>query len=56
MGLSFGHIMEVRLQRSDKKEEHFSDFTEQKLLQFQVQDDTGSEATFVQIRSFRDFI
>lgn len=41
--------MKVRLQRSDKKGECFSDSTEQKLLQFNVQDNMVSEATFVQI-------
>lgn len=49
MVLSFGHVIKVRLQRSDKKEECFSDFTERKLLQFKVQDNIVSEATFVQI-------
>lgn len=58
MVLSFGQVVKVRLQRGGKKRECVSDFTEQKLLQFKVQHNMGSEATCVQIHHeifFRDF-
>lgn len=47
--LSFGQVVKVRLQRGGKRRECVSDFAEQKLLQFKVQDNMGSEATCVQI-------